>query len=1116
MDAARVSPAILLQGAVSSSSEPARRAGRVTIVGVDDRFWLQDQAPLKLEATPDRPEEPKKQGTLWNSRQPEAVVNDALAEQLGVAAGEKLTIHLQKRADVPRETLLGRRQASDAIGTLTVTVRAVITARDGGRFSLDPSPVPPLNLFVPLALLQARLDEPGRINALFVAGGDAADLQKKLHQHLTLDDWGLVLLDPHSRAERLFAKLDRNGDGKLSRSEWHRHIADSLARAADRDHDDVLTFAEVESYYRRDHNYVSLESRQMLLEPEVANAAQAAAAESKLHAAPTLVYLANTISDGSQEIPYSVVAALDPSLPAPIGPFLPSGIGDLADDEIILADWKDSPLKAPAGSRITLTYFEPEQEGGLREAKARFRLKGRVVQSGPADDPNLTPEFPGITDKLDIRDWNPPFPYDNKRVGRRDEDYWNEHRTAPKAYVSLAAGQRLWGSRFGNLTSIRLALPDERNSAAAIERFRSRLLSHLRPEQGAFVFQPVRGNALSAATGGTDFGGLFLGFSFFLIVAALLLIGLLVRLNLDRRASEVGVLLASGYPRNSLRWLLLAEGGLLALCGALVGAIVAVLYAWVLLELLRASWPGSLDRSFLRLHPWETGGLSYAIGYGAAVVASVLTIFWAERILGRAQPSALLAGQPVGEINPLQADRPQKWTWRLSGLAVVVAVGLLISAPFIRDHEMQATAFFGSGALLLAGSMAGLWGWMRCRGRAPAQWTAQGLTRLGIRNASRYPLRSLLTAGLIASAVFVVIAVESFHREPDQAFADRNSGSGGFTLIGESNLPVYENLNAPAQRRELGFPDAAGNDVQFFALRRRAGDDASCLNLYQPRRPRLLGASAGFLERGGFRFQESEAKTAEERANPWTLLTARADDTIPAIGDATTVQWMLKNKLGGVIEVPNEQGDPVRLRIVGLLSDSIFQSELLVSEENFLRMYPHHEGFNFFLVSAPPSESASLKSTLESSLAEQGFEATSSVSRLASYLAVENTYLSTFQALGGLGLLLGALGMAVVLLRTVWERRGELALLRALGFRRSALAGLVISENSFLLVVGAGAGTLAALLAVVPHRVAGAGEVPWLRVVMLVILVLIVGVAAGAAAAASSLRASLIPALRRE
>jgi ABC-type antimicrobial peptide transport system permease subunit len=157
-----------------------------------------------------------------------------------------------------------------------------------------------------------------------------------------------------------------------------------------------------------------------------------------------------------------------------------------------------------------------------------------------------------------------------------------------------------------------------------------------------------------------------------------------------------------------------------------------------------------------------------------------------------------------------------------------------------------------------------------------------------------------------------------------------------------------------------------------------------------------------------------------------------------------------------------------------------------------------------------------VKASLEASLAEQGFEATTTASRLASYLAVENTYLSTFQALGGFGLLLGALGMAVVLLRGVWERRGELALLRALGFRHRALAWLVLSENGFLLMLGVGAGTLAAILAVAPHWLAGAGEIPWLRVLTLVILVLATGLAAATAAVASSLRASLIPALRRE
>ena len=62
-----------------------------------------------------------------------------------------------------------------------------------------------------------------------------------------------------------------------------------------------------------------------------------------------------------------------------------------------------------------------------------------------------------------------------------------------------------------------------------------------------------------------------------------------------------------------------------------------------------------------------------------------------------------------------------------------------------------------------------------------------------------------------------------------------------------------------------------------------------------------------------------------------------------------------------------------------------------------------------------------------------GAVATGTAERLASFHRVENTYLSTFQALGGFGLLLGTVGLATVLMRNVLERRRELALLGAVG-----------------------------------------------------------------------------------
>jgi ABC-type lipoprotein release transport system permease subunit len=1120
----RASPVLMLQGAASTAAAlgqaektTVHRVPRITVLGVTDSFWPEGGVPLDA--------------SFWQGDADEVVLNEALARELGVGTGGTVALSLQKASAVPRESLLGRRGAGDVLDTWRVTVRAVVG--DGlSQFSLTPSPATvPRNAFVPLHALQAHLDQKGRVNALLTAGakgrtnGKVEDwLQDHLHQQLTLDDWGLVLHSPASRAGELFARLDHDQDGRLEDNEWRRRVAGRFAQAADRDHDGVLTRDEVESFFRAQRGYLSLESRQMLLDPPVVAAAEAAASNTHLTAAPTLVYLANTISDRQASIPYSVVAALDPALPPPLGPFLPPGVKQLQDDQIVLADWKDSPLHAKPGDRITLTYFEPEEEGRLREKTAAFTLAGTVPLEGVAADPDLSPEFPGITDKLDIRDWDPPFPYHNELIRARDEHYWDEYRTTPKAYVTLAAGQELWHSRFGNLTSIRLAPPPGGEASRSpdltrlAEEYRQSLLNHLEPEQGGLVYDPVRRRGLEASSGFFDFGILFLCFSCFLIAAALLLVGLLFRLNLDRRASEVGVLLATGYRRWTVRWLMLGEGALLAVAGGLAGLGLAVGYAWLLLGLLRSWWRGSLDQSFLSLHAGADAWPSYVIGYAAALVVSLLTIAWAVRVLGRVAPRALLSGETTAK-----APRPGgrvRWSPWVAGVTAVAALACAVSGNWVSDPEMKAMTFFGSGALMLTAGLAAVWAWMRGTRRGTVGGHGGlALGRLGVRNAARHPVRSLLTAGLLASAAFLIVAVESFHRDPGADFFTQKGGSGGFTLLAETDVPVYENLATPEGRDKLDFSDqdsAALNDVPIFAFRLRAGEDASCVNLYQPRRPRLLGVPHGLVERGGFHFQETAADP-HGAGNPWQLLEQPRDDgVVPVFGEANTVQWMLKSGLGQNVQVPDEGGNPVTLRFVGILKDSVFQGELLMSEANFLRLYPRQEGYQFFLAAAPPDRAGAVRDALERGLAGEGVAVQSTEQRVAAALAVENTYLATFQALGGLGLLLGALGLAVVLLRSVWERRGELALLRALGYRRLALAWLVLAENGFLLALGLAVGTLTALIAVAPPLLAGGGGVPWLRLLGLLGLVLVVGLAAAAVAVASTVRAPLLPALRRE
>jgi putative ABC transport system permease protein len=1117
--AERVCPVIMLQGTIvvrAKGNEGAirRQMRGVTVLGVESSFWSAFGMDGKL------------------GEGDKVTLNSVLGKRLDVSAGDTVSLRLQKPSAIPRETLLGRRDDRSLIDDWPVTVGKVLSAEDAADpFSLRPELEAPRTVFVTLGALQERLGLEERCNAL-LAGGVHAPLDQPLRTHLQLADWGLVLQRPDERVENLFQRLDKNRDGKLQPREWRERLAISVVEAIHPGRNPTLTREEVDIFYRKNRHYLSLESKQLLLELFLADAALEAAKESRLRMAPTLVYLANTIAAGESEIPYSVVAALDPALAPPLGPFLPDGVKQLADDEIVLADWKESPLPREIGEKVTLSFFPPTHQGEPRDESAVFRLAGFVPLKGITGDPDLTPEFPGITDKLSITDWDPPFPYDPKRVKPRDEDYWRRDRTTPKAYVNLSVGQRLWGSRFGRLTSLRMAAEQGGDLSEAAGTFEKHLLARLDPAKGGLVFNSLSEQAQQASSGGMNFAQLFLGFSFFLIAASLLLVGLLFRLNIDRRAEEIGLLMAVGYRRAAVRRLLLGEGAVLAAAGAIVGTCLAMLYARMLLQLLAALWPGDTLQSFLRPY---FDPLSLVGGAGAAFVVSLLTVVWAVFSLGRVAPSALLAGQMPSEGEKL-GGRRRRWSWWIAGASLVGGLALLAGSGRVQDHEMRAMTFFGSGSLLLIACLAALSGWMR----STRYITVEGhgwwsIARLGIRNAARHPGRSLLTAGLLAAAAFLLVAVEAFRRRVDahEAVAQAN---GGFDLVAESDLPLFRDLNTKEGRQELQdkllpiYRDEAGGDntaaerrakesaallevVKVVAFRVQAGDDASCLNLYQPLRPRLLGVPAAFIEEqhGGFRFATTVARSDAERANPWILLLPQEGE-VPAFGEKNTVEWMLKTSLGGKITLPPDH----RLRIDGLLSDSVFQSSLLISEPNFLRMYPGHEGYNFFLLHTPEGKEDEVRRVLELAYGDRGMEVTPTVERLNAYLAVENTYLSTFQALGGLGLLLGSLGLAVVLLRGVWERRGELALLRALGYRRSTLGWLILAENAFLLFVGLLAGTASALLAVSPHMLSGAGSIPWMHLFALLAGVVLIGLVAGALATISTLRAPLILALRRE
>ncbi|MBM3777523.1 MAG: ABC transporter permease [Acidimicrobiia bacterium] len=986
-----------------------------------------------------------------------AFINTALAEEFGAADGDTLLLRIQKPSAIPSGVLQGRR---DEPGTaMRVTVGRVLTRAEAGEFSPSPRQGTARTIFVPLSQLQEEVEVGSRAN-LMLAASRTPDA--------TAADALARLVEAEVQREDIGVRLRQVPDGTPIVESDAGYLTDPIAGA-------------------------------------VTDAVRAAGAEP----VPVLTYLANTIGANGREVPYSLVSALPREViereavsgpaPAPQGP-----------PPIWLSQWAADDLGAEVGAEVVLDYYLWSDADGLTSGSAAFAMAGVIPMQGLAVDRDLTPEYPGVSTTDAMADWDPPFPVDLRRIRQKDEDFWDDYRTAPKAFITIEDGQRLWSSRYGKVTSVRATRPAEGTAGSPDVLFTAldaALVERLPASLGEFRAVPVRADALAASEGTTDFGEYFTYFSFFVVVASLLLAVLFFRLGVEQRAAEIGVLGALGYAPPTIARVFLLEGLAVASAGAMAGLAGAVGYSALVMLALRTVWVGAVGTTELQVH---VAVLPLAIGAAGGVVAAVVCVLWSLRAITRASTRALMAGSWLDAGSSPGDARGA----RLSALGAAVLAAALVAVT-AAGWLPAVAGFFGSGALLLIAGLAGLVLWLRGTSRAPFTTGTLPLVRFGIRNARYRPSRSVLSAALIAAASFLIVSVGAFRLSVGNQ-EDRASGTGGYALIGESLVPLMHDPGTDAGRDALALVGIDALDVARFRL--RPGDDASCANLYQPRNPRLLGATDDFIAEGRFTFGTTLADTDAERQNPWLLLHHSFDErTIPVIGDATSLTYALHLSVGDDVVIDGPDGEPLRLRVVGALRDSVLQSELVMSDAQFTKWFPRHEGFRVFLMSGGEgADAAETAATIEDRLEDYGMDVQSTVERLASFHRVENTYLSTFQALGGLGLILGTFGLGTVLLRNVLERRREMALLRATGYRRGHLVVAVVAESVFLLACGLALGLVCALIAIGPAYAERGEGLPIADTLGLLAAVLVSGVLSTLLATRAVATSDLLPALKNE
>ncbi len=807
-----------------------------------------------------------------------------------------------------------------------------------------------------------------------------------------------------------------------------------------------------------------------------------------------LTYLVNSFRFNGKSTPYSFVSALS-------GNFFKDS---LSKKEIIVNSWLAEDLNLKTGDSVALDFFVMGSLRKLQEKSRNFVVKAIIPTQGNLFEKSLMPLFPGISEAANCSDWDAGFPIDFKKIRDNDEDYWNRFRGTPKAIVSLESGQEMWDNKYGNITAVRFDKGD-----ISIENLSQKIIKTLDPSTLGLSFMPVLQDGLLAAENSVDFGGLFLSLSFFVIAAGILLTVLIYSLNTETRNRETGVLAALGFNIRQIISIRFAESVFTAIIGGIAGVGAGILYNLFLLAGLNSVWQDAVQTNMLEVFIKPSTLFFSAL---AGIILALLSVFVVTRKKLK-QPITNLVKKNRSEISKTNS---RNLPWNLIAAVFAISAALLMVAFSLIFNQENAELFLSAGALFMFGCFAAI-DFRLSINSSNHLVKNPTILNLATKYLGRNKNRSLAAIILLSIGTFSIIITAANRKTFYGAENLPQSGTGGFQFWAQTTIPVLFDLNSESGKAKVGIEnEPLLKDVKFAQFHSFDGDDASCLNLNSVKQPTILGVNPStFQNKKAFSF--AKIKDGIEKNQIWQALEKPfAPGIIPAIADQGVLTWSLKKSIGDTLFYTDESGKPLKLLLVAGLENSIFQGNLLISDSLFMVHFPSVSGSKIMLVQTQEFNKNEISDLLKNTFEDYGIEITSASRRLAQFNAVTNTYLTVFMMLGGLGVLIGTIGLGIVLLRNILERKNELALLLALGYRKSDIFKIIFLENLFILFAGLAVGIFGAFTGILPSLISPAFSFSPLPPLIMILMVLVTGIAAIFFPTRAFLKKNLVENLKNE
>lgn len=775
--------------------------------------------------------------------------------------------------------------------------------------------------------------------------------------------------------------------------------------------------------------YVDLTSDQIFINDNIAGKVPHSNGSKQI-----LTYFTNQIIKKDRSTPYSFVSAVSDNFFTTL----------IENNHIVINRWLANDLDAKIGDTLSLKYYQINRLHNIIEKEASFIVFDIITTENNEYYRSLMPNFPGLSNAESCGDWESEIPIDLTLIRDKDEQYWDDFKGIPKAFISLEAGQELWKNSYGGLTLLRYGIDD----TAFVNNIK------ILPKDLGYSFINMKKNGIEAASNGVDFGQLFLSLSFFIIFSSVLLIILILNLNLQNRKFEIGILMSLGLSNNSIFKFRLIETMVIIIPGAIIGGLLGIYYNDLVIYALNSVWNDALHADMINVYVKPATVIT---GIISGMIISVISVFFS--ISRSVRTHSVISLTATGGIKSGNA-KISKVVFILSLLiSLYLILFEIVISNSVNPAYTLATAFILIIALVAAFALfIGYYG-----NRNSNSIT---INSLAIKNLSRNKKRSIASVTMLAIGVFTIFVTSANRLTFNNSESNSKSGTGGMNYWIESTIPLSHDLNTQEGKQEFGLDSELLSRVDFIQLPRYEGDDASCLNLNQIQQPSIIGINPNLFDSLQL-FDFSNSIVGFD--NPWlSLKEAKSDSIIPAIADQTVIQWGLIKTLGDTINVVNEKGKVLRLILVAGLKPSVFQGNLLIDDSTFRYNFPSSDGTRIVLTKVTGNNGLEISSNLQKRLTDYGIEIGSTTQRLLNFYSVTNTYLTIFLFLGGLGILIGTIGFGLVMIRNIIERKDELSTYNAIGFQRHTIFKIIVVENMIITITGLIIGLVSSIIGILP------------------------------------------------